>query len=72
MLLWLLIPGLAVVAAAHRYLELYAPSNVLFRHLRRSEPRLRTAAALMALVAVLLVAMHGLARAVATGAPGFL
>lgn len=72
MLLLLFIPIFYVVACAHRYLQVYAPSNVVVARVRAAPPRLRTAGWLMLLAAILIAAMHQLAEAVAAGAPGWL
>jgi hypothetical protein len=72
MLLILLIPILALVALVHRYIQLYAPSNLLIRRVRIAAPRFRIAVVLLALAAALLFAMHAMAEAVAAGAPGWL
>lgn len=72
MLLLLFIPIFYAVACTHRYLQVYAPSNVVVARARAASPRLRMAGWLMLLAAILLVAMHQLAEAVAAGAPGWL
>ena len=72
MLLLVALPVLATVALAHRYLQTYAPSNVLVRRVRSMRARLPTAAGLLALACVLLTAMHVAAEAVAAEAPGWL
>lgn len=72
MVLLLAVPVFGAVALMHRYLQLYAPSNLLVRRVRLAVPRVRTAAVLLALGAILLVAMHVAAKAVAAGAPGWL
>lgn len=72
MLIPLVLPVLFSVAAMHRYLAVFAPTNVLVRRLRASEPRWRTAALLASVAVALLAAMHGAASAVASGAPGWL
>lgn len=72
MLILLAMPVLIAVAAMHRYLAVFAPTNVLVRRLRASEPRWRTAALLAAVAVALLAAVHGAASAVASGAPGWL
>jgi len=72
MVLLLALPVFAAVALAHRYLQLYAPSNLLIRQVRAAPPRWRAAPALVALAAVLLIAMHAVAQAIARGAPGWL
>jgi len=72
MVLLLALPVFAAVALVHRYLQLYAPSNLLVRHVRIRPPRFRTALGLLAGAAALLIAMHMVAEAVASGAPGWL
>lgn len=72
MLILLSMPVIAVVAAIYGYLQHYAPSNLLARRVRTGPPTLRIAGGLLALAAVLLIVMHALAQAVATGAPGLL
>lgn len=72
MLVLLALPIIVAVAAMHRYLHYYAPTNLLARRVRAHEPRSRTAAVLILLAGLLLVAMHVLAEAVAHGAPGWL
>lgn len=72
MVLLLALPVFAAVALTYRYLQLYAPSNLLVRRVRAAEPRLRTATALLVLATLLLVGMHVTTEAVAAGAPGYL
>ena len=72
MLVLLTLPIIVAVAAMHRYLHFYAPTNLLARRVRAHEPRWRTAAVLIVLAGLLLVAMHVLAEAVAHGARGWL
>ncbi|WP_107706235.1 hypothetical protein [Nocardioides allogilvus] len=72
MLILLAMPVFIAVAAMHRYLAVFAPTNVLVRRVCVSEPRWRTAALLAAVALALLAAMHGAASAVASGAPGWL
>lgn len=72
MLIFLALPVIAAVAAMHRYLQAYAPTNVLARHVRARPPRWRTAGGLILLAAVAVVAVHALGEAVANGAPGWL
>jgi hypothetical protein len=72
MLFLLALPIFLAVSAAHRYLTLYAPSNILIRHVRMSPPRWRTVGALVVLTGVLLVAMRAMELAIAAGAPGWL
>lgn len=55
-----------------RYLQVYAPSNVLIRSVRSARPRWQTALALVALATILLVATHAVALAVERSAPGWL
>ena len=72
MLFVLALPVLAGVAFTQRYLQFYAPTNVLVRRVRSAPPRWRTVAGLLALAGALVTAMHALAEAVAAGAPGWL
>lgn len=72
MVLLLALPVFAAVALAYRYLQLYAPSNLLTRQVRAAPPHWRTVLALVALTTVLLIAMHTVAQAIARGAPGWL
>jgi hydrogenase/urease accessory protein HupE len=72
MLFMLALPIIIAVAAMHRYLQTYAPTNVLARRVRAQAPRWRTAAVLIVLATALLLAMHALGEAVANGAPGWL
>lgn len=72
MLLFLALPGFAIVALVHRYLQIYAPSNVLVRRVRWSAPTWRMAAALLVAALVLVGVLHVLARAIEEGVPGWL
>ena len=72
MLMLLFIPIFYVVACAHRYLQLFAPSNLLIARVRTSPPRWRTVMLLMALAYALVGAMHFLSTAIENGAPGWL
>lgn len=72
MIMLLALPVIAVVALAHRYLVLYAPSNVLIRRVRAAAPALSSAAAMLAVASGLIVAMKVVSDAVATGGPGWL
>lgn len=72
MLILLAIPVLFAVTAMHKYIQSYAPTNLLTRRVRAQEPRWTTAAVLTVLVAALLVVMHMLGEAVADGGPGWL
>ena len=70
MLLLLTVPVLVLVTSAHRYLQVYAPSNAVITRARMSSPRWRTALLLSALAMTMLVATHLLAAVVAAGATG--
>lgn len=72
MLILLALPVIVAVATVHRVLHSYAPTNRLARHVRGRTPLCRTAAALIAVAAVLLVAMRAVSVAVVAGAPGWL
>jgi hypothetical protein len=72
MLLLLVLPVIAIVAATHRYVLLYAPSNVLLRRARAAPPTARMVAGFLGSGVVLFLAMHALAQKVAAGAPGWL
>lgn len=72
MLFMLALPILITAAGMHRYLQRYAPSNLLACRVRTAVPTFRLGAALMACSAVLLVLMHVLVEAIAAGAPSWL
>ena len=72
MLFMLGVPVLFMVAAAHRYLQLYAPSNAVIARVRMTPPRWRVALGVSALAVTLLLATHVLAAVVAAGGPGWL
>lgn len=72
MLFLLVVPVMAAVALVHRHLQIYAPTNVLSRKVRRSTPSLRAAGGLLALSMTLLLLMHALAVAIGVGAPRWL
>lgn len=72
MLVLLVILVMVAVAFVHRVIQVIAPSNLLVRSVRSARPSGRLAAALVCLAAVLLLAMHVVANAVAAGAPGWL
>ncbi len=72
MLIVLVLPVLVAVAAVHRYLQIYAPSNALVRSVRRSQPTWRMAAALLVLAVALAALTNVLTRAIVEGAPGWL
>lgn len=71
MLLLFALPVLVTVTLAHRYLQTYAPSNVLVRRVRSTQPRVRTAGGLLLLAWALLIAMHVAAVAVVAGWPAW-
>jgi hypothetical protein len=70
MLFLLALPIFLAVAAVHRYVALYAPSNILIRHVRTSPPCWRTATTLAVLSGVLVLAMRGVEIWLRAGAPG--
>lgn len=72
MFLLLMIPAVVVVAAVHRVLQMYAPSNVLAARVLRERPHLGTAIRLGAMAAGLVVGAHLLATWASTGGPGWL
>lgn len=72
MLLLLALPVIAMAAATHRYLLLYAPSNVLLRRARAAPPTARMVAGFLGWGLALFLAMHALAQQVAAGAPAWL
>lgn len=68
----LLLPIVGCIAQFWRYLQIYAPSNMLIRHVRSAPPRWRTVLSLLALAITLLGTMHVLSQAIVRGAPGWL
>ena len=72
MIMLLALPVLALVALAHRYVQIYAPSNVLVRRVRTSRPTMGASAGLVVLVGTLLAGMAAASTAAAAGAPGWL
>ena len=70
MLIFLL--AVSGAALAHRYLQVYAPSNVVVAHVRRARPRLRVAVGLLALSVTLASTAFALAEWVVNGGPGWL
>ena len=72
MLALLALPVVVATAFAYRYIQVYAPSNLLIRSVQASTPRWHAAGLLVALSAVVLVLMHAVARAVVDGGPGWL
>jgi len=72
MLIFLVLPIVALVAAVQRCVRRYAPSNQLIRQLRTGTTGGHTVAAFLTLAATSLVATRALAAAVAAGAPSWL
>lgn len=72
MIMLLALPVIAAVALVHRYLVLYAPSNVLIRRVRATAPALSSAAAMLGVASSLIVALKVVSDAVGAGAPGWL
>lgn len=72
MLFLLALPVIAAVAAMHRYVQAYTPSNLVVRRIRAQEPQWSVAALLGVLATLLIVTMHLVGEAVETGAPGWL
>jgi hypothetical protein len=72
MLFLLALPVVGCVALLWRYLQIYAPSNILVRRVRSVPPHWRTVLVLVALGAAMLVAMHVVSQAIGRGAPGWL
>ncbi len=72
MIMLLALPVIAAVALVHRYLALYARSNVLIRRVRATAPALSWAAAMLGVASSLIVALKAVSDAVAAGAPGWL
>jgi hypothetical protein len=72
MVLLLMAPVIVGVAAAHRMLQLYAPSNLLIAQARVRPPVWRTVLVLAAVAVAALVLMHGLDVAVSAGAPAWI
>lgn len=70
--LLLIVPVLLFSARIHRYLSLYAPSNLLLARARTSTRRWLAASTLVALTAVSLASMHLVTSAAESGAPGWL
>lgn len=66
------IPVFLAVAALQRYLAIYAPTNVLIRRMRSSQPRPRAIFMLIALTTILLTAMKVALDLAAQGEPGWL
>jgi len=72
MLFLIALPVISCVALFWRYLQIYAPSNVLIRRVRSAHPRWRTTGGLLVLAPMLLVAMNVVDHAVQRGAPDWL
>jgi len=72
MLLLALIPVVSLTAIAHRYLRLYAPSNLVVARLRTASPRWRTAGILLACSILFIIGAHRLEVAVDAGLPPWL
>lgn len=72
MLIFLTLPVIAAVVAVRRYLQVYAPTNLLIRRVRTQEPRWRTVAVLFVISATLLVAMHSVEDTVHSGGSSLL
>ena len=73
MLILLALPVIVTVAAMHRYLALYAPTNVLVRRVRAAGAALAHCRRTQCRRGALLAAMHVRRRiCVASGAPGWL
>lgn len=72
MLFLLAFPVFLAVVGVHRYLATYAPSSILIRHVRRSQPRWRTVSSLAVLTSALLLVLRAVEVAIVAGAPGWL
>ncbi|HEY0888653.1 MAG TPA: hypothetical protein VGE38_03460 [Nocardioides sp.] len=72
MFILLAVPVVVAIAATHRYLQVYAPSNVLARWARARPASWRTVTGLVAVAGVLVLAMHAAAAGATRGAPGWL
>lgn len=72
MIMLLALPVVAAVALVHRYLVLYAPSNLLVARARSARPTLRLSAGLGSLALVLITVSHRIALGIEAGAPGWL
>ena len=72
MIMLLALPAMALVVLAHRYLQVYAPSNLLVRRVGASRPSLGLSARLLVLAGTLLVGVAIVSSAVASGAQGWL
>lgn len=72
MLLLISLPVLVLVAALHRCMQAYAPSNLVITRARVAPRRWRTILLLLAIAAILLLVMRVVGSWVAAGAPGWL
>jgi len=72
MLLLVATPVMAIVALAHRMLQVFAPSNILIGRVRASRPSLRCSAALAGFALMLVWIAHALSAAIWSGAPSWL
>ena len=70
MLFLLALPVLVLVAASHRWLRAYAPTNLVISRARLAPPKLRTALLLGAAAIILMLAMRAVELLLAAGAPG--
>jgi hypothetical protein len=68
----ILVLAVCVAAVAHRYLQVYAPSNAIVALVRREQPRLRVASGLFVLSTALATGAIFLAEWAANGGPGWL
>ena len=72
MLFLIALPAISSVALVWRFLQIYAPSNVLIRTVRSAPPRWHTVLYLFALAIALLVTMHVVSQAIERGASDWL
>lgn len=72
MLILLAVPVFLAVAAIHRLVTIYAPTNILLRHVRLASPRLRTTVGMAALTVGLISAAHLVELSISVGAPTWL
>jgi len=72
MLILLAIPVVVAVAFLHRWIQAFAPSNMLVRHVRRSRPKVRRAIGLAMLSLALIALAHALERMVEAGSAEWL
>lgn len=72
MLFLIALPALVLVAAGHRWLHAYAPTNLVISRARLAPPRWRLVLLLGAIAIILLLAMRVVEVWIAAGAPGWL